>query len=97
MFTVTMENDTTDMYFTERLTNPMSTYTIPIYRGSKKAVEKYFNPKGILFHDEIKLEDLNEDLYNSMLPYAEENFKIACEFKVADDYIVENYFQHLKK
>lgn len=97
MFTVTMENDTTDTYFTERLTSPMTMFTVPIYRGSRKAVEKYFNPKGVLFHDEIKLEDLSVDLYNSMMPYMEENFKIACEFKVADDYMVENHFQHLIK
>lgn len=92
MFTVSMENDITDMYFTERLTSPMTMYTVPIYRGSKAAVEKYFNPKGVLFHDEINLNDLNESLYNDMLPYLEENYKKACAFQVADDYIVENYF-----
>jgi hypothetical protein len=92
MFTVTMENDITDMYFTERLTSPMTTYTVPIYRGSRVVVEKYFNPKGILFHDEINLNDLNESLYNDMMPYLEENYQRACELKVADDYMVENYF-----
>ena len=54
--------------------------------------EKYFNPKGILFHDEINLNDLNESLYNDMMPYLEENYQRACELKVADDYMVENYF-----
>jgi protein tyrosine phosphatase len=92
MFTVSMENDTSDAYFTERLTSPMTTYTIPIYRGSKAVTEQYFNPKGILWEDEIELKDLNENLYSSMLPYIEENFKLACEFPVADDYIAENYF-----
>ena len=92
MFTVTMENNTNDAYFTERLTSPMTTYTVPIYRGSRAAVETYFNPKGVLFHDEIKLEDLTRDLYESMMPYIEENYKIACEFPIAEDYIIQNYF-----
>ncbi len=91
MFTVTMENDTTDAYFTERLTSPMTTYTVPIYRGSRAVVENYFNPKGVLFHDEIKLEDLTPELYQSMMPYLEENYKIACSFPIAEDYIFENY------
>jgi len=92
MFTVSMENDTSDAYFTERLTSPMTTYTVPIYRGSKAVVEQYFNPKGVLWENEIELKDLNEDLYNSMLPYIEENYKLACDFPVADDYIIKNYF-----
>lgn len=92
MFTVSMENDITDMYFTERLTSPMTMYTVPIYRGSRAVVEKYFNPKGVLFHDEIELKDLNENLYNDMLPYLEENYERACMFQVADDYMIENYF-----
>lgn len=92
MFTVTMENDTTDSYFTERLTSPMTTYTVPIYRGSKHVVSKYFNPKGILFDDEISLSELSSELYYSMMPYLEENYEIACKWEVADDYIVRNYF-----
>ena len=94
MFTVSMENDISDAYFTERLTNPMTTYTVPIYRGSRAVVENYFNPKGVLFHDEIKLEDLTPSLYESMLPYLEENYKIACTFPIAEDYIFENYFKN---
>jgi hypothetical protein len=90
-FTVSMENDVSDAYFTERLTSPMTTYTVPIYRGSKSVVEQYFNPKGVIFSDNFNLNDCTDDLYNSMMPYIEENFKIACEFPVADDYIAENY------
>lgn len=97
MFTVSMENDITNMYFTERLTSPMTMYTVPIYRGSRAAVEKYFNPKGILFHDEINLNDLNESLYHDMMPYLEENYQKACSFQVADDYMVENYFKKKDK
>lgn len=96
MFTVSMENDINDAYFTERLTSPMTTYTVPIYRGSRAVVENYFNPKGVLFYDEINLQDLTSDLYESMLPYVEENYHIACSFPVADDYIFENYIINIK-
>jgi hypothetical protein len=92
MFTVSMENDVSDAYFTERLTSPMTTYTVPIYRGSKYVVENYFNPKGILWENEIDLKDLTPQLYESMLPYLKENYEIACNWQVADDYIAEKYF-----
>jgi hypothetical protein len=92
MFTVSMENDISDAYFTERLTSPMTTYTVPIYRGSKYVVENYFNPKGILWENEIDLKDLTPQLYESMLPYLKENYEIACNWQVADDYIAQKYF-----
>ena len=90
-FTVSMENDVSDAYFTERLTSPMTTYTVPIYRGSRAVVEQYFNSKGVLFTEDVDLSVCTDSLYTSMLPYIEENFKIACEFPTADDYIAETY------
>jgi hypothetical protein len=92
-FTVSMENDTHDIFFTERLTSPMCTGTVPIYWGSKLAVEKYFDSKGVLWVDKFKLEDLNDDLYQSLLPHIKNNFEIAAfDFPTPEDYIIENYF-----
>jgi len=93
MFTVSMENNVIDAYFTERLTSPMCLGTVPIYRGSKYVVEKYFDPKGVLWEDEVKLEELNADLYHSLMPHIKNNFEIALDFPTPEDFIIENYFQ----
>jgi hypothetical protein len=93
MFHVSMENDIYDAYFTERLTSPMAVGAVPIYRGSKNVVEQYFDPKGVLWEDEIRLEDLNKDLYYTLMPHIKNNFEIAAfDFPTPEDYIVENYF-----
>lgn len=93
MFHVSMENDVYDAYFTERLTSPMATGTVPIYRGSRAVVEQYFDPKGVLWEDEVKLEDLSKDLYFDLMPHIKNNFEIAAfDFPTPEDYIIENYF-----
>lgn len=92
MFSIAIENEKYDTYFTEKLTDCFACGTIPIYYGSKK-VSEMFNPDGIIFiEDGFNVEDLNENLYNSKMDAVKENFEIACSFPTAEDYIYERYF-----
>lgn len=93
-FTVSMENDCSDAYFTERLTGPMSVGTIPIYQGSKEVVNQYFDTKGVLWADNINLKDLTLDLYKSMMPSIINNFNIVKnDLPLPEDYLLTTYLE----
>lgn len=92
MFSVAVENEKYDTYFTEKLTDCFACGTVPLYYGSEK-VSELFNSDGIIFIDEnFDMSILNEELYHSMMPAIEENFKIAQSFPTAEDYIYGRYF-----
>lgn len=96
MFSVTIENDNTDTFFTEKLADNFVTGTVPIYWGSRKVVEKYFDPTGVIFlEDDPDLSTLTPEKYQSMMPAIERNFKIAIEIGTSEDYMWENYLKNL--
>lgn len=90
MFSVAIENDTYDTYFTEKILDCFATGTIPIFKGTKRIVE-HFNPDGILFLDEINLSELNTELYQSKMNSILENCQIVKQYDVLDDWIYNNY------
>lgn len=90
MFSIAIENDTYDTYFTEKILDCFATGTIPIYKGTKKIVD-HFNGDGILFLDETNLDDLNEDLYLSKMDAIKENYERVKKLDTLDDWIFENY------
>lgn len=96
MFSVSIENDDSDAYFTEKLTDNFVMGTVPVYWGSRKVVEKYFNPNGVIFlDDDPTLSRVTPETYEAMKPYIEENFQRALELPVAEDYIYETYLKQL--
>lgn len=98
MFSVSIENDDSDTYFTEKLTDNFATGTVPVYWGSKKAVEKYFDPAGVIFlEDDPTLSTLSVGKYQSMMPAIERNFKLAQELPIAEDYFFEKYLKKMNK
>ena len=52
MFSVCVENDEHDTYFTEKILDAFATGTIPIYKGTRKVVD-HFNGNGILFWNPV--------------------------------------------
>ena len=62
MFSVCIENTTHDTYFTEKILDCFATGTLPIYKGTKN-ITKYFDGNGILFLDEININELTPELY----------------------------------
>jgi hypothetical protein len=94
MFSVSIENDDSDGYFTEKLTDNFVTGTVPVYWGSRKIVEKYFDPTGVIFlEDDPTLSTLSVEKYQSMMPAIERNFKLAQELPIAEDYFFEKYLK----
>ena len=96
MFTIVVENvreNNTNM-FTEKLIDSMLVGTIPILWGCSN-VGSFFNEKGIIKFDNAKdigdiLPKLDRDLYNSMIPYINENIEIAKQYEVAEDWLYKN-------
>lgn len=94
MFSVSIENDNSEGYFTEKLTDPFVMGTVPVYYGSRKIVDKYFNPSGVIFlQDDPTLSTLTVEKYNSMMPAIEENFNLAQQLPIAEDYFFEKYLK----
>ena len=70
------------------------TGTIPIYYGPD-CIGDYFNTKGMIIFKDVAemdniLQSLDEDLYNQMLPYAKENFELAKQYILSEDWMYEN-------
>jgi hypothetical protein len=94
MFSVCIENDIHDTYFTEKILDAFATGTIPIYKGTKNVVN-HFNAGGILFLDDINIDDLTEDLYYSKLEYVKENFEKVQELNVLENWMYKNYLKDI--
>ena len=86
-FTIVIENDIDDYWFTEKVLNCFATKTVPIYLGAKKVYE-LFNPFGVIevnrYTDIPELvKNLDIDLeYERRKEAIEDNFKRVEPFKV---------------
>ncbi len=99
MFHIAMENESRDYHFSEKLINPIVVGAIPIYYGMP-SIGDYFDTRGmIIFNDVGEMDDilnsLSGDLYQSMLPYARENFKLAQNYILSEDWMYENVFKEM--
>lgn len=85
MFSIVVENDSYETYFTEKLTDCFASGTIPVYWGSPD-ISKYFNSDGIInLTDEFDIDILNEELYYSKINAIRENYFAVKKMKIADD------------
>lgn len=91
MFSVAIENNVVDDYFTEKILDCFNTGTIPIYLGTKN-ITKYFNEDGIIFlTDDFQIESLTPELYYSKMDSITDNFHRVQNYHTIEDYIVHNY------
>ena len=94
MFSIVIENDQYDTYFTEKLTDCFATGTIPVYYGSK-SIGDYFNTDGIIFleGDINNMKDiiskLNSTDYHNRSKAIADNFERVKNMKSADDMLYE--------
>ena len=95
MFSVGMENQIIDAYFTDKITDQMANGCIPIYCGSKWAIEKYFDAEGVLWTESTNIEtDISRELYYSMMPHIINNYNIIMnDIPTVEDYIYENFLR----
>lgn len=94
MFSVAIENDASDAYFTEKLTDCFAVGTVPVYFGSKRVIEEYFDERGIIWLSSIEdVKSLTEKDYYSRMPYIETNFQAAINLPTSEDFITYTYLQ----
>jgi hypothetical protein len=90
MFSVAIESDTYDTYFTEKLLDCFMCGTIPVYKGTRKVTE-YFNADGIIFLDDLQsVSSLTCDLYQKKIDAIKDNFVRVQNFITADDAAVNH-------
>ena len=94
MFHIAMENQRGDYYFTEKIINPLMVGTVPIYYGMS-TIGDYFDTRGmIIFNDISEIPDilgtLSNELYISMKPHIDTNFKLAHQYTLSEDWMIEN-------
>jgi hypothetical protein len=78
-FSIAIENDNTNSYFTEKLLDCFLTCTVPIYWGCQK-VSSIFNNDGIIWLDDLQdICSLSYEDYTKRLPAIKENYEIALK------------------
>lgn len=96
---IAIENFVDDYYWTEKITSAILAGCVPVYLGARK-LHHVYNPDGfITFSNEKELIDvlsnINEDDYERRLPAIRENFEIALDFQVMENFIYEQYLQNI--
>lgn len=96
-FSVVIENDITDYYFSERLTSCFASWTIPVYLGARK-ISDFFNPDGIitlpgtdLEHAAAVLARCTPEVYEERKAAVLDNYNRVQEYKNMQDYLYEHY------
>jgi hypothetical protein len=95
MFSVAVENDTCDAYFTEKILDCFATGCVPVYKGTKK-ISNFFNGGGIIFLEDDRLPELTQDLYLSKKEDIAENLERVLSFNTIEDWMYQNYRYILK-
>lgn len=97
-FSIIIENDVSDYFFTEKITNCFASQTIPIYLGAKK-INNFFNENGIIAINEEQLQDIESVLKQCTVSYYEEhidaildNYSRVHSYKNMFDWMYEQYF-----
>lgn len=98
-YSIAIENNISDYFFCEKLTNCFAAQTIPIYLGAKK-IDEFFNIDGIIKLEVKDLKDISKILqqcdekeYMRRLPAVLDNYQRVQEYLNMDDYLYLNYLK----
>lgn len=96
-FSLIIENNISDYYFSERLTSCFAAQTIPVYLGTSK-IGNFFNTDGMILlkrpdMDEVrrKIRECTREAYEERLPAVLDNFRRVQEYVNMQDYLYEKY------
>ena len=96
-FSLIIENDISDYYFSERLTSCFAAQTIPVYLGARK-ISDFFDADGMILLekpdlDEVKnkIRECTKENYEARLPAVLRNFEKVREYVNMQDYLYEHY------
>lgn len=97
-YSIIIENDISDYFFTEKITNCFAAQTIPIYFGASK-IGEFFNEEGIIRISKKELGDLEKVLYKCTPEYYQEhiqavfdNYQRVHNYQNVYDWLFEKYF-----
>lgn len=94
-YSVIIESQRLDTWFTEKLIDCFSQGTIPIYWGARKIAD-FFDERGMIIIDNITdiynyLSELTPSHYTSCLPYIRANLETSRSYQCAEDWIFNAY------
>ena len=96
-FSMIIENDVSDYYFSERLTNCFAAQTVPVYLGARR-IGDFFNTDGMILLGSADLEEAESliaectrERYEAMLPAVLDNYERVKEYVNMQDYLYEHY------
>ena len=91
MFSIAIENDTYETYFTEKLLDCFATGTIPLYLGAPD-IGDHFDSNGIInLTNVFDFSTLTRDLYESKKESIKNNLEKTKELDILDDWLFINY------
>lgn len=98
-FSLIIENDVSDYYFSERLTSCLAAQTIPVYLGARK-IGDFFNTDGMILLEKPDLAEAKRRIaectrenYEARLPAVLDNYERVREYGNMQDYLYEHYLQ----
>lgn len=87
MFSITVENDQYETYWSEKILDCFACGTIPIYYGSQD-IGNFFDTNGIINLDNnFDINKLSEDIYFSKLESIKNNFNKCLKYNIIEDLI----------
>ena len=101
-FSVAMENDLQDYYFTEKICNCFANKVVPIYYGAKK-IGEFFDISGIIYvEDRDMIPDIIRNLdidkeYKKRKKAIDKNYELVRKFEKFDNNFYETYKKELEE
>ncbi len=99
-YSIIIENNISDYFFTEKITNCFAAQTIPIYLGARK-INEFFNEEGIVLITENDMGNIErvirqctKEEYERRLPAILDNFARVQEYLNMDDYLYTHYMKN---
>jgi hypothetical protein len=93
MFSVTIENDKYETYWSEKILDCFATGTVPVYYGSPD-IGDYFNIDGIIMlTNDFDINSLNFDEYNKRKYAIEDNYKRVLKYDIIEDIIYNKWIK----
>ena len=97
-----IENESVNCMFSEKLIDCFMTGTIPIYYGCEGNIKDYFNTNSIIQFNNINdlptaFETSTEQFFNNNQESIQENFQLAKQFLIPEDYMWRYLKQFLKE
>ena len=104
LFSLAIENEKQDNYYTEKILDCFATGTVPIYWGGK-ITKSHFEEKGIIYFNDIdELNEIMENIYRDpvkeymkRIEYICENKRIVEKYERIDDIIMLEIIEFMSK